>query len=76
MSRTWNVKLADAELLAAGSKLSLVRSATAISVPADTGVPLYFNVPVAGSVVIFTAARALAGESVVSVSAKSVALKV
>jgi len=46
-----------------------------IDEPAATGVPLKFSVPVAGSVRIFTARKALAGLSFTSPKPKSVVVK-
>src|SRR3989442_74595 len=51
-------------------------SAAETSPPATTATPLFFSVPVAGSVVILTAARLFAGVSLGSVEPKSAAPKV
>src|SRR5439155_11046815 len=51
-------------------------SAAETSPPATTATPLFFSVPVAGSVVILTAARLFAGVSLGSVKPKSAAPKV
>src|ERR1700686_3936413 len=77
-SCTWNVKLAYAVPLAfaAGGNLSLplVISASVTNWPVVTAMPLSVSVPAAGSVLIFTAKRLLAGVSLRSVKPKSAAV--
>ena len=51
-------------------------SAAATDAPAVTVTPLFLSDPAVGSVVIFTAARPLAGLSDTSVNPKSVAVNV
>ena len=51
-------------------------SASVMNWPAVTATPLSVSVPAAGSVVIFTASRLLAGESLGSVKPKSAAVNV
>ena len=64
--------------LAAGVNFSLpaLMSATETNWPAVTATPLSVSVPSRGSVVILTAASALAGVSLGSVKPKSAAAKV
>ena len=77
LSLAWKVKEARAAplLLAGGVHTRLARLAAVITWPAVTGVPESVSVPVAGSVVMVTACRVLAGVSLASLKPKLAALK-